>query len=98
MTIPPMSALFAPKRVEVSGSLANLFNLRWLLGRYGYDPCDQWDISTILGLPEGLSYTDGQIKYRCERCDELAEWCGEIEEFELGHYANLCGGSPRCCP
>lgn len=93
-----MMDLFMPKSVEVSGRLANLFNLRWVLSRYGFDPCDEWDIDSLLGLPEGLSYIDGKIKFHCERCDALTEWCGEISEFELGNHANLCGGSQRCCP
>lgn len=93
-----MIDLFMPKPVEVSGSLANLFDLRWLLGRYGYDPCDETCVDTVLGLPDGLSYIGGSVKFQCESCAQWTTWEGEIPEFELGHYANRCGGSPRCCP
>lgn len=87
-----------PKTVEVSGLLANLFDLRWMLDRYGYDPCDEWDIDSLLGLPDGLFYIGGTVKFQCESCEALSEWYGEFSDFELGHYANRCGGSPRCCP
>ena len=93
-----MIDLFMPKPVEVSGSLANLFNLRWVLGRYGFDPCDEWDIDSLLGLPEGLSYIDGEVKFECRVCEAWTIWEGEPHEFEIHHYANVCGGSPRCCP
>ena len=82
----------------VSLSLANLFNLRWVLGREGYDPCDEQDIDLVLGLPEGLSFSDGAVRFECHGCEKWTPWEGGIADFEEGHYANMCGGSPRCCP
>ena len=82
----------------VSASLANLFNLRWVLGREGFDPCDEQDIDLVLGLPEGLSFIDGAVRFECRGCEAWTPWEGEIADFEEGHYANMCGGSPRCCP
>ena len=82
----------------VSGFLAAMFNLRWVLGREGFDPCDEWDPSDILGLPDGLTYRNGRIEYDCVRCGNAAEWPVEIELYEHGDDMNLCGGSPRCCP
>jgi len=86
------------RTIPVSTYLASLFNLRWVLGRVGYDPCDEWDADEILGLPEGLSMIDGTISFECRSCERWTEWPAAISEFELGHYANVCGGSPRCCP
>lgn len=86
------------RSVEVSSFLARLFDLRWVLGRYGDDPCDEVDIDLILGLPDGLTYRDGCIQFECNACEKWTEWHGEVTDFENGHYANVCGGSPRCCP
>jgi hypothetical protein len=80
------------------GRLASLFNVRYLLGRYGYDPCDEWNPSDVLGLPDGLTYRNGRIEYDCVRCGNPAEWPVEVELFVEGDDMNLCGGSPRCCP
>lgn len=82
----------------ISGFLANLFNLRWVLGREGHDPCDEQDIDIVLGLPDGLSFIDGAIRFECNVCETWTEWPADISDFELGHNANVCGGSPRCCP
>lgn len=82
----------------VSASLANLFNLRWVLGREGFDPCDDQDIDLVLGLPEGLSFSNGAVRFECRGCEQWAPWEGDIADFEIDHYANMCGGSPRCCP
>lgn len=50
-------------------------------------------------LPEGLwRNADGALMYECESCWKMAEWPVEAEDFELGNPANVCGGSPRCCP
>ena len=49
-------------------------------------------------LPEGLRLHKGVIEFQCRSCDKWREWYGEIEDFELGHHHNVCGGSPRCCP
>jgi len=89
--------LTTPNR-PVSGRFANLFNLRWVLGRYGFDPCDEWDIDSVLGLPEGLSFIDGQVRFECRSCGNWTEWPVDVADFELDHDANVCGGSPRCLP
>lgn len=49
-------------------------------------------------LPDGLWWRDGKLMYECGSCGQPSEWPVEIEDFELGHYANVCGGSPRCIP
>lgn len=82
----------------VSAYLANLFGLRFVLGREGLDPCDEWEIEALLSYPEGLEYREGRAKFSCRVCDAWTDWDGEPGDFEDGHYANVCGGSPRCCP
>lgn len=84
--------------VMVSADLARIFNLRWVLGRVGNDPCDEWCIDTLMGLPEGLTYRDGAPQFQCGVCEAWTVWEGDLQSFENGHYANVCGGSPRCCP
>ena len=91
-------AIFRPQPKPISARLAGMFGLRYMLGRYGYDPCDEWDIDVVLGLPEGLSYMAGQVQFECRSCGNWAEWPADIADFELGHRHNVCGGSPRCCP
>jgi len=81
-----------------SSFLARLFNVRWELGFYGNDPCDEWDIDEVLGLPDGLYYRDGRVKFQCRVCEHWTDWEGEAAEFEIDAYENVCGGSPRCCP
>lgn len=78
--------------------LARLFNVRWELGFYGNDPCDEWDIDEIMGLPEGLYYRGGSVQFQCNYCAAWTDWEGEVSDFKLYNYANLCGGSPRCLP
>lgn len=78
--------------------LEALFGVRYLLGRYGDDPCDEWCIEDIMNLPDGLFYIGGKIQFECNVCEKWTEWPADISEFEIGHYANVCGGSPRCCP
>ena len=90
--------LTARRPVEVSGFLANLFNLRWALGRFGWAPCDEWSIDDLLGLPEGLSYRDGAISFQCNVCEAWTEWPAEPEDFDIGAHENMCGRSPRCIP
>jgi hypothetical protein len=82
----------------ISGKLAAMFGLRFILDREGYDPCDEWDIDAVLGLPEGLTYVCGAIRYECLSCGKLAELPCGVEEFDIDCPYNLCGGSPRCCP
>lgn len=82
----------------ISGKLASLFGLRFILDREGHDPCDEWDIDLVLGLPEGLTYTRGAIRFECLSCGELTEWPADVEDFDIDAIENRCGGSPRCCP
>lgn len=82
----------------ISARLASLFNLRWMLGRYGNDPCDEWAIDDLLGLPDGLTYQDGQVQFQCRVCEKWTEWPADVEDFDPDAYQNVCGGSPRCCP
>lgn len=84
--------------VPVSSRLASLFGLRWLLGRYGFDPCDEWDPNAFLGLPDGLFWRAGNVMYCCASCGEATELPVDPEEYEDGHPHNVCGRSPRCCP
>ena len=84
--------------VALSTKFALLFGVRYELDLYGYDPCDEWDIDTVMSLPDGLWYRDGRINYHCENCGEASEWPVEICDFEYGHPHNVCGRSPRCCP
>lgn len=84
--------------MTISGKLASLFGLRYILGRVGNDPCDEWDIDALLGLPEGLTYFRGEIRYECLSCGDLAVLPCGVEEFDIDDPNNLCGGSPRCCP
>lgn len=86
------------ERVSISPFLAGMFGLRWILGREGYDPCDEIDVDALMLLPDGLSYQDGRISFQCNCCERWAPWEGEVDEFEYGDPMNLCGGSPRCCP
>lgn len=87
-----------PASKPISGRIVTLFGLRYLLDRIGYDPCDEWDASDILGLPDGLTYRNGRIEFDCVRCGNPSEWPVEVELFVYGDDMNLCGGSPRCCP
>lgn len=82
----------------ISGYFANLFDLRWVLGRYGYDPCDEVDVDILMGLPDGLRYHGGQIQFQCRVCDEWSEWPVDIADFDIDDRNNVCGGSPLCCP
>ncbi len=91
-------AILRPKKREISTQFAKLFGLRYLLDRYGYDPCDEWDIDLVLGLPDGLTYQNGEIQYQCRVCDRWTEWPVEISDFVIDDPHNVCGGSPRCCP
>jgi len=54
--------------------------------------------STPDELPDGLWEDNGILFFCCNVCDKATEWPEEPEDFEFGHYANVCGGSPRCCP
>lgn len=81
-----------------SSFLARLFNVRWELGFYGSDPCDEWDIDSVLGLPDGLYYRNGRRQFQCLSCDKWTDWEGEVADFKIEDPNNLCGGSPRCCP
>jgi len=83
---------------SISTKLAVMFGLRFMLGRYGDDPCDEVDIDAVLQLPEGLTYVRGCIRYECMSCGELVELPVDVEEYDHGHRHNVCGGSPRCCP
>lgn len=50
-------------------------------------------------MPPGLWRTsDGTLKFECRGCGEPTEWPAEIAEFDINNHANMCGGSPRCCP
>ncbi len=49
-------------------------------------------------LPEGLWERGGRLWFECRSCERATEWEGEPDQFEFGHYANVCGGSPRCLP
>ncbi len=49
-------------------------------------------------LPDGLFYMDGCASFECRVCGAWTPWEGEIDEFDFEDYANVCGGSPRCCP
>lgn len=51
------------ERPRSSSFLARLFNVRWELGFYGNDPCDEWDIDEVLGLPDGLYYRNGRLQF-----------------------------------
>lgn len=88
----------ARESLPVSGFLANLFDLRWVLGRCGHDPCDEWDIDTLMGLPDGLSFRDGEVQFECRNCERWSQYHGEVNDFDIDDDMNLCGGSPRCCP
>lgn len=83
---------------QLSTKLEILFGLRFLLDRYGYDPCDEVDIDLVLNLPEGLSYRAGQVQYECESCGEWTELPIDPSEYEHGHPHNVCGRSSGCCP
>lgn len=49
-------------------------------------------------LPAGLWRSNGRIMFACRVCDESTEWPVGPEEFDINEHANMCGGSPRCCP
>lgn len=86
------------ERPQSSSFLARLFNVRWELGFYGNDPCDEWNIDEVLGLPDGLHYRNGRLQFECRNCEAWTDWEAEAHEFEIDNSHNLCGGSPRCCP
>lgn len=86
------------ERPMSSSFLARLFNVRWELGFYGNDPCDEWDIDSVLGLPDGLYYHNGRTQFQCQVCETWTDWEGDDGEFDIDDPNNLCGGSPRCCP
>lgn len=86
------------KPVGISLFLAHAFDLRWMLGRYGFDPCDEWSIDDMLKLPDGLSYHNGSISFQCRSCDKWSAWEADVADFDIDDHNNLCGGSPRCCP
>lgn len=50
------------------------------------------------GLPEGLTYRNGDLFYDCEGCERECEWYGTPEEFAEPDAIRLGGCSPRCCP
>lgn len=50
------------------------------------------------GLPDGLYEKDGSAHFDCGACGRPTPWEGEVSDFQLGDYTNLCGGSPRCIP
>jgi len=83
---------------EISSRFAVLFGLRYMLDRVGNDPCDECDIDALLGLPEGLTYVRGAIRFECLSCGDLDEWPAEVEDFDIDNPANRCGKSPGCCP
>lgn len=47
---------------------------------------------------QGLELRDGRPHFKCRVCEAWTEWEGEIDEFDPLNHANVCGGSPRCCP
>jgi hypothetical protein len=49
-------------------------------------------------LPEGLAMIGGRPQFPCRSCGQWTVWEGELKDFEPDYYANVCGGSPRCCP
>lgn len=99
MTAPDALAIFRPKVKLIAPRWASLFGLRYMLDRYGYDPCDEWDIDTVLGLPDGLTYREGKVMASCVSCDRYYEWPVDVSEFDPDDDSgNLCGGSPWCCP
>lgn len=55
-------------------------------------------VVTEVPLPDGLWEKDGKLFFECRSCESATVWEGEPDEFEFGHYANVCGGSPRCLP
>jgi hypothetical protein len=91
-------ASLRPQPREIPARLAGMFGLRYLLDRYGYNPCDEWDIDVVLGLPEGLMYRDGEIQFECKSCERWSQWPAEVADFCDDDPNNLCGGSPRRCP
>jgi len=57
---------------------------------------EQWEDEE---LPEGLERTnDGTLLFECLSCGRDTEWPAEVADFDINNSANLCGGSPRCCP
>lgn len=78
--------------------LVALFGVRYEMGRYGNDPCDPWQVEEVLQYPDGLEYHNGRPHTRCRVCDCLFEYEGEPAYFDLNDPANVCGGSPACCP
>jgi hypothetical protein len=55
-------------------------------------------VVTEVPLPDGLWAKDGTLMFECRSCGQDSEWYGEPEDFEFGHFTNVCGGSPRCLP
>lgn len=83
---------------SISTKFANLFGLRYILGRIGNDPCDEWNIDDVLNLPDGLHYHNGEIRFECRVCKAWTEWPTDVNDFDPDAHENVCGGSPRCCP
>jgi hypothetical protein len=48
--------------------------------------------------PDGLWEDNGRFYFQCLSCGNTTEWEDAPGDFEFGHYANVCGGSPRCLP
>lgn len=89
-----MSVMTTPVR----RNLIAVFNLRWVLGLEGSDPCDEWDANAVLDLPPGLWWRNGEIQFECQSCGCWTAWPADIADFEEENPANRCGGSPRCIP
>ena len=50
-------------------------------------------------LPYGLWHdSKGALTFECRACGRDTKWEARIDEFDINNYANVCGGSPRCCP
>jgi len=50
-------------------------------------------------LPDGLwRDAKGTLMYECRACGKSDEWPAEIADFDINNYANMCSGSPLCCP
>lgn len=49
-------------------------------------------------LPEGLWGKGQRLFFECRSCGKETEFEGEHDDFDVHSTANVCGGSPRCCP
>lgn len=50
------------------------------------------------GLPEGLRLSGNEVQFQCRSCERWVEWPSDVADFEIDNPANMCGGSPHCCP